>query len=93
MSDVDLRELADEILTEMYEEAEPSRDFMELRENPEEAEDEWYMNHYLSGERCREIFEKHTEDVDLTSAEHASLSLECLTSLAPTSTPPEEQHD
>ena len=43
-------ELAEEILTEMYAEAEPPLDFEYLRENPEEAEDEWYQNHYLSSD-------------------------------------------
>lgn len=79
----ELRELADEMLADMYEDADPPLDFYDVVENPEEYPDDWYQQHTLSNERIREIFDKHTEDVSLTSAEHAELSLTVLTSLAP----------
>jgi len=65
----DLTKLRNEIMQEVYEEAEP---------------DDWYSQHYLSSEREQEIFDKHTQDVDLTSSEHAHLALVCITSLGPT---------
>jgi len=83
MSDQDLVELRNTILREVYEAAEPGLDFDDLLENPDEYPGEWYDNHYLSPDREQEIFDKHTEDVDLNSREHADLVLTCTVSLGP----------
>lgn len=89
MNSEKLRELADEILTEMYAEAEPPLDFMELRENPEQAEDGWYDNHYLPEDEQDSIFEKHLEGYDLSNSERTALVWECIVNLGPAS-PKEE---
>jgi len=82
----DLKQLRNDILREVYAEAEPGLDFDEVLDNPDEQPDDWYQRHYLSDERQREIFTKHVEDFEreLTSSEHADLSLTCITSLGPT---------
>ena len=87
----DLKQLRDEILNEMYAEAEPPLDFDYAVANADEMDDDWYQQHYLSQERCQEIFDKHTESVDLTKSEHLSLTMTCLADLAPTSQPLEER--
>ena len=83
MSDVNLIELRNDILREVYKEAEPGLDFDDLLENPEDYPDDWYSNHYLSSEREQEIFDKHTDDASLTSSEHTDLALTCITSMGP----------
>lgn len=82
----DLKELRDDILREMYAEAEPPLDFDEVLANPDDQPDDWYQRHYLDSERQKEIFSKHVENFEreLTSSEHADLSLTCITSLGPT---------
>lgn len=85
-----LKEIRNDILQEMYEEAEPPLDFSDVLENPDEYPDDWYSQHYLSKEDEQRIFDKHTEGVDLTSSEHLSLTMTCITSLGPTNVPPEE---
>ncbi len=82
-----LKQLRDNILNEMYAEAEPPLNFDYAVANADEMDEDWYQQHYLSQERCREIFDKHTENVDLTKSEYLSLTLTCLTYLAPTSQP------
>lgn len=88
----ELRELADEMLTDMYSEAEPPLDFMELRENPENAEERWFDKHHLPAERQREIFDEHIEanKSDLSKEEISALSFEVILNLGPRNTPREE---
>lgn len=82
----DLKELRNDILREVYAEAEPSLDFDKMLDNPDDQPDDWYQRHYLSDERQEEIFEKHVENFEreLTRSEHADLALTCITSLGPT---------
>lgn len=82
-----LEQLRNDILQEVYEQAEPGLDFQEVLENPDEQPDDWYQRHYLSEEQQQEIFDKHVEKFkrELTSSEHADLALTCITSLGPTS--------
>jgi hypothetical protein len=92
----ELRQLADEILTEMYAEAEPPLDFMYLRENPDEAPDGWYKQHHLPKVEQNAIFDKHVdrfeEDVrSLSASEHTALVTECILNLGPATSPQEEQ--
>lgn len=93
----ELGQLADEILTEMYDKAEPPLDFMELRENPDDVEPGWYEQHYLSEEAQKEIFEAHVEAFEedrgeeLTTDEHTALVIKCIVDLGPSSIPPEEE--
>ena len=82
----DLKELRDDILNEMYAEAEPPLDFDEVLANPDDQPDDWYQRHYLASDEQQEIFTKHVDafERELTSSEHADLSLTCITSLGPT---------
>lgn len=81
-----LEQLRNDILTEMYAEAEPPLDFQAALENPDEMDERWFEQHRLPSERQQEIFDKHTEDVELTDREYTMLLLTCITSLGP-STP------
>lgn len=83
----DLEEIRNDMLRQMYNEAEPPRDFDEVLENPEEVEDKWYQNHYLEVERVQEIFDEHCEKHDINEREHLTLSFEVIMSLSPTSNP------
>lgn len=81
----DLEEVANDMLRQMYNEAEPPRDYDELLENPEEAEDEWYQNHYLDGDRVQEIFDEHCEKHNITESERTPLSIHVIMGASPTS--------
>jgi len=81
----DLVQIRDDILNEMYAEATPSMDFDYAKNNPEEMGEDWYEQYYLSEDRQREIFQKHTDKYDLTGTERATLSMECFLNLGPTS--------
>lgn len=89
----DLLQIKHGALREMYKEAEPGLDFDDLRENPDEYPDDYYNHHELSGERVKEIFTKHVEesDLNLTSTEHAHLSISVITSMSPRSPMEDEQ--
>ena len=87
----DLEQLRDDILNEMYAEAEPPLDFDYALENPDEMDDDWYSQHYLSDERQREIFDKHTAKHDLTDSEHTSLTMTCILSLGPSNVKEEDK--
>lgn len=89
MNEEDLNELANSILREMYASAEPPLDFDEAAANPDEMDDDWYEQHYLPEDEQERIFEKHTDDEELTNSEHLSLTMTCILDLGPTSTPVE----
>jgi Tat protein secretion system quality control protein TatD with DNase activity len=72
-------------MEQMYNEAEPGLDFMDLLENSDEYPDDWYSQHTLSSERQQEIFEEHVEAADLSDREHTQLSIECIVNLGPSS--------
>ena len=72
-----------EILIEMYEEAEPGLDFEYALENPEEFEDGWYSNHYLSDERQETILDKHCEKYDLTDTEYTQITMTTILNYGP----------
>lgn len=74
MTDKDeLREIAYDILREIYDEAEPGLDFDEVLENPNDQPDDWFSQHYLSEERQNEIYEKHCDKHDLSQSERNSV--------------------
>jgi hypothetical protein len=79
----ELKELRNQILREVYSEAEPGLDFDDLLANPDDYPDNWFEQHTLSAEREREIFEKHTADADLTESERTYLLTECILNLGP----------
>lgn len=86
----DLEELRNDILREMYAEAEPPLDFDEALENPDDMDDDWYSQHYLSKEEQERIFDEHVEDENLSSQEHTALTMTCILDLGPTNVPLEE---
>lgn len=86
----DIEELRNDILREMYAAAEPPLDFDEVLASPEEQPDDWYSQHYLSGEEQERIFDKHVGGVDLTDQEHTALTMTCILDLGPTNVPLDE---
>ena len=61
------------IYTQMFKEAEPSLDFMELcndmEEKKQQLEQGWFFNHYLSMERQAEIIEEFRKKYQLNTRE------------------------
>lgn len=80
-----LQPIINDILREIYEEAEPGLDYDHLRKNPDEYPDDWYDQHYLDGDRQDEIVEKHTTDLNLTEKEHTKIIMTCILSRGPRS--------
>jgi hypothetical protein len=80
----DLPEIGNEILREMYAEAEPPLDFDRVLDSPGDADEDFYQNHYLSAEEQHQIFQKYAEKHDLTHKEKASLSMSIFIGFAPT---------
>lgn len=83
----ELKRIRNRALRQMYNEAEPGLDFDDLLENPEKYPDNWHQRHHLPSERVKEIFENHVDGHDLTTEEHAQLTLTVITDLSPTSQP------
>ena len=86
-----LEEIANDILREMYAEAEPPLDFDEVRRNPEDYNDHaWYSQHYLPHERQKEIRDKHCEKYDLSDRERSAVTYTTILNLGPRGTPSDE---
>jgi len=87
---VELEPYIEEAVTRMYEEAEPPLDFQEVLDDPQSMDENWYEQHYLSGERQKEIVSEISEEHNLNSREEMNLSMEAILSnsarLAPRST-------
>ncbi len=49
-----------DILNQMYEEATPPMDFEHAWNNPEEYQDDWFLEHVLSRERQEAIVKSYT---------------------------------
>lgn len=79
----DTENITDKILEQMYEEAEPGLDFMDLRDNPSEYPDDWYDQHHLDNERQQEIIEEHCSQHDLTQRERSSVEITCILNYGP----------
>jgi hypothetical protein len=79
----ELLDIRNEILNELYAEAEPPLDFDEVLDNPDDYGDDWYTKHTLPRQRQREIREKYYEKYDLTEREEVSLTWETCTNLGP----------
>jgi len=80
----DLVSIRNDILREMYQEAEPGLDIDDVIDNPDEYGNEWFLNHSLDRGRQREIFDEHIEQYDLTQGEITSLQIATLLDLGPT---------
>lgn len=83
---MDTKEIAFDILREMYSEAEPPLDFDDALENPDDYDDGWYDEHYLESERQKEILEKHCEKHDVTDNQHSQIAVTAILDLGPAST-------
>jgi hypothetical protein len=79
----DLESIRNDVLREMYDEAEPGLDFDEVLANPESVDEDWYAQHTLDGDRQQEIVEKHAEKHNLSEKEHTALVSECILNLGP----------
>lgn len=86
----DLIKLRNDILREMYAEAEPPLDFDEALANPKDQPDNWCSQHYLSNERQREILDKHLAKHDLSEREINTLTWHCILNLGPMNVPPDD---
>ncbi|AAL54945.2 hypothetical protein HfxHF1_180 [Halophage HF1] len=82
----ELREILNDVLREMYAEAEPPLDFDEVLENPDEYGSGWYADHYLDGDRQTEIVEKYAEKHELNRSQRKTLSFSAILSYGPSST-------
>lgn len=79
----DLEEIRNEVLRQMYSEAEPGIDFDHALENPDEYEDGWYDEHYLDSERQKKIVEHAKEKYDLSDRESLNLTMSTILNLGP----------
>jgi len=73
-----------EALREMYSEAEPSLDFDDVLENPDEYGSRWYENYVLPSVRQREIVDKYCEG--LTKRERTAVIITAIMDFGPRST-------
>lgn len=74
-----------DILTQMYEEAEPGLDFEDVQENPDDYGERWFAEHYLDAERQRDIVDEHIEDVTLTPQEETAVVFTTILNYGPSS--------
>lgn len=84
-----LESVIDDILRQMYDEAEPGLDWDYVLENPGEFQGEWYKEHYLDGQRQDEIVEEHTEG--LSESEKTAVTMEAILNYGPRSTPKDNE--
>lgn len=81
----ELEEVMDEVMAQMYREAEPGLDWHDLRENPDDYPENWFRQHHLDGDRQQELVDEAIEEYNLTSQEATSLTMTCLLDYAPKS--------
>lgn len=81
---VETEHVHDEVMRQMYSEADPPLDWDEAKANPEQKDEDWYLQHELSQERQREIFDEITDQYELTESQHSVLAMSCLLEYAPT---------
>lgn len=79
----DLQEVAFDALREIYEEAEPPLDFDDALENPEDYEEDWFLNHELHSDRQEEILNKHLEKHNLSDREEMSVTMTVILDYGP----------
>ncbi|QIR31254.1 hypothetical protein M1M18_gp046 [Halorubrum virus Serpecor1] len=82
---INIQEILNDVLREMYAEAEPPLDFDDVLENPDDYGSGWYSDHYLDGDRQAAIVEKHAEEHDLNRSERKTLSFSAILSYGPSS--------
>ena len=83
-----LHEIATEILTEMYDKAEPPLDYQAVQENPGEFDEDWYLNHYLPQDTQQEILNNYLNQYDLTEKEQSEIRMFCTLYNGPTTKKP-----
>jgi len=79
----ELREIAYDILREVYNEAEPGLDFDDVLENHSEYPEHYYDYHRIPAEKHIEIFDKHIEQYNLTDGEERHIHMIAVLSLGP----------
>ena len=80
----DLEQIRNDILRQMYDEAEPGLDFDDVLDNPDEYERHWCLNHSLDRDRQQEIVAEHVKQYDLTQSEVTSIRMATVLALGPT---------
>lgn len=64
------KEVAEQILEQLYREAEPGGDYHELRpENPSEEDEGWFNEHKLDHDRMQDIIDDRLDDADLSQVD------------------------
>lgn len=76
-------EIVIEALRKMYDEAEPSLDFDDVVENPDDYGDDFYQDHRLSHERQNEIVNTVANKYNLSQQERNALKLNAITYYGP----------
>jgi len=79
----DLQEIAYDALREIYQEAEPGLDFDDALENPEDYEEDWFLNHRLHADRQEEILEKHLDKHNLSKREKLAVRMTVILDYGP----------
>lgn len=86
MTDDHLWEIVKDILREVYKETEPTLDFDDVLENPDDYEDGWYTNYTIPRDREQEIVAKHCDKHNLTSKERSAVTTTAILSYGPSTT-------
>lgn len=87
----DTEQIATEILTEMYSEADPPLDFQAVLDGEIDVDDGWYTQHVLDGDRQREILNKHLAEHELTDRQESGITMTCILDYGPTTVEGEDQ--
>lgn len=85
--DPPLEAIRDDVLRQMYAEAEPPLDWSEVVNNPDEYQYDFYEQHHLPSERQAEILDEAFEKYSPTSREKTELRMSCIVDLGPTGVP------
>lgn len=84
-NDEKLKAIAHDALEKMYNEAEPSGDFLEWLNNPQDAPEKFYHRHYLPEDRVKEIFEEVCEENNLRKMEKKRIRPYVILNFSPSS--------
>jgi hypothetical protein len=76
-------EVINDVLREVYSEAEPGLDWDHLLENAGKYADDWYDQHELDAEKEREILHRHLEKHDLTDHEESKVRMTAILHYGP----------
>lgn len=78
-----LLKLRNEILIEMYAQADPPLDFQRVLESPEDYSQEWYLDHTLDSETQQNIVDDICNQNNVSKREKRILLCEAMLNLGP----------